>query len=125
MLKKLVNHFIQWWSNFVAVAPAPHIHDWRHISGYFRQCRDRNCGRVEQPAQEEVPEGMQDYLQIMTTEAAHRDPIGEAKKYAADHLDYGRQCSVCGRVMVESDRATSFYCPYCGAGVQSGATGIH
>lgn len=89
----------------------PHVHRWRAITEWARQCSDRKCSEIE--VEDGAPDGMPEYLRLMTTRLAKEDPIREALIYR-DHdprmsLIDGKTCDSCGRIYP----AVFAWCPYC------------
>lgn len=92
---------------------APHEHQWRQVTEFVRQCNDRKCSAVEYPVN--PPDGMREYVGLMTTREARKNPKLEAQIYAtldtrmiADGTD-GVKCEKCTRVY-----PVFFpWCPYC------------
>lgn len=92
-------------------APAPvHVHEWRYVTEFVRQCRERSCGEVE--FIDPVPDGMMEYVSLMTAPAARQHPIDQAEQ--CKHLDsrmWGRSCPDCKRII--PDEPKDNLCPYC------------
>jgi hypothetical protein len=107
----MIQRFLEWlarkWSKLED--SKPHTHDWRQITTYARQCRTRTCGLVEY-LNSDVPEGMSDYLRLMTTRIAAQNPLEESMLYLqTDPRMMGGKCKKCGRPKVEGRPS----CPYC------------
>jgi len=98
-----------------------HAHEWRHITEFVKQCRIRTCGAVEFVG--EVPDGMMDYVRLMTTRQARIDPKGEAGHYyEMEPRAWGLKCPWCDRVIGDPEglpnvAARQNYegltCPFC------------
>lgn len=102
----------------------PHEHRWRYITEFAKQCQERTCGKVETMGP--VPDGMADYLDLMTTRKARIDPKGEASHYPEmDPRAWGVKCPACERVIGDPDglarnpftgnpvHCAGLVCPYC------------
>lgn len=96
-----------------SVPAAPHEHQWRQVTEFVRQCNDRKCSAVEFPVN--PPDGMREYVGLMTTRQAKENPKLEASIYPsldprmiADGSD-GVKCEKCARVYP----AFFPWCPYC------------
>ena len=92
---------------------APHEHQWRQVTEFVRQCNDRKCSAIEYPVN--PPDGMREYVGLMTTREAKKNPKLEAQIYPsldprmiADGSD-GVKCKNCARVFP----AFFPWCPYC------------
>jgi hypothetical protein len=91
----------------------PHKHRWRQVTPYVRQCNDRKCSIVE--FSDDPPDGMREYVELMTTRQARENPKREASIYPsldskmiADGRD-GVKCWECARIFP----AMFPWCPYC------------
>lgn len=102
----------------------PHDHEWRHITDYVKQCRIRECSKVEFGS--DVPAGMAEYVTLMTSRQARIDPNGEASHYSElDERAWGPKCPACDRVIgfpwtiargafdVQYENELVGSCPYC------------
>lgn len=95
-------------------AAKPHVHRWRYVIkdeddfGHVRQCTDRKCGEVEILG--DVAEGVQIYMDLMTSYAAKTDPIGQASDYVRLAPEAaGERCQKCERILPEGYK-TCIYC---------------
>lgn len=76
----------------------PHKHEWRQITPFVRQCGIRECSEVE--FGDSVPDGMTEYVKLMTSRQARIDPNGEASHYhELDSRAWGPKCPACNRVI--------------------------
>lgn len=97
-----------------------HEHEWREVTPFVRQCRFRECSKVE--FGDSVPDGMMDYVNLMTSRQARVDPNGEASHYSElDPRAWGPKCPTCDRVIgfpwslpaSPFGIASQLNCPYC------------
>lgn len=100
--------------------PVKHEHEWRNVTEFVRQCRFRECGQVELIGS--PPDGMSEYVSLMTSRQARISPIGEASLYAnLDSRAWGQKCMFCTRVIPDPDNlpmspflpVREYRCPYC------------
>lgn len=100
----------------------PHEHRWRYITEFAKQCQERTCGKVETMGP--VPDGMADYLALMTSRRARTHPVEEAIHYKElDARAWGAICPACERVIGDPEdlpqspfsptQKQKYRCPYC------------
>lgn len=88
-----------------------HVHHWKQITEFARQCLDHRCRIVE--VTDNAPDGMKTYLSLMTTERAREYPIEEAGLYPQfdPRMDKiaGNECPECWAVYPKDFP----WCPFC------------
>ncbi len=101
----------------------PHVHDWRYITEFAKQCRVPTCAALE--LRNEVPDGMGDYLALMTADHVKGHEVQQAQLYKdLDPKMHGPQCPQCRRPVPERPELCAQNpfkpgerfkeCPYCG-----------
>lgn len=90
---------------------APHVHRWRQITEFARQCDDRTCAEID--IADGSPDGMPDYMKLMTTKQAGKNPVQEAEIYKTldPRMLHGE--GTAGKLCDECFRVYPKFCPWC------------
>ena len=102
-----------------------HVHEWRQVTEFVRQCRHRECAAVE--ITDGAPDGMPEYVHLMTSQAARVNPNAQAQLYPGlDSRNWGLKCPGCSRVIgqpedlpqdpfwsLKGQKHKTYQCPYC------------